>query len=416
MLGTVRHRGFRLLVAGQLASNIGDGVYAVALPWYVLAHGGSVLLLGTVLAAYGIPRTALIAVGGHLADRWGPWTTMLLADAMRMVAVAAFAVSAALTVPHAAVLVPIAIVLGVGEGIFIPGSFSIIPSLLPETELQAGNALALAATQAATLLGPAVGGALVALVGSSAAFALDAASFVVSALTLAAIGTERRALVIDADEPADSPGSVLHLVRRSRVLQIVVLTTLAANLGSGALAEVALPVLSRGRFHAGAGGYGALVAAIGVGALVGTLVGGHRATPRRPAIVASVLFIVESVFFAAVPLPRLAPLAGAALAVAGICNGYGNLLTITAFQRWAPPALLGRLMGITMLAGMGIFPVSVWLGGLVVHAWGAPAVFWLASTVLALAILAGLAQREWREFGRPEASTESVATTHLSIN
>src|SRR6202008_423115 len=63
-LAPLHHRGFRLLVSGQLASNVGDAFYAVALPWYVLAEHGGALLLGTVLAAYGVPRTPLLGAGG----------------------------------------------------------------------------------------------------------------------------------------------------------------------------------------------------------------------------------------------------------------------------------------------------------------------------------------------------------------
>jgi MFS family permease len=95
-LTPLRHRGFRLLAGGQLASNIGDACYAVALPWYVLAEHGGVLLLGTVLVAYGVPRTVLLAVGGHASDRWRPWTVMMSADVLRVIAVAALAVAAAL--------------------------------------------------------------------------------------------------------------------------------------------------------------------------------------------------------------------------------------------------------------------------------------------------------------------------------
>jgi MFS family permease len=71
-LWPLRHGPFRLLVAGQVTSNLGDACYAVALPWYVLAGHGGTVLLGTVLAAYSIPRTAGIPVGGYLCDRWGP--------------------------------------------------------------------------------------------------------------------------------------------------------------------------------------------------------------------------------------------------------------------------------------------------------------------------------------------------------
>ena len=186
-LAPLRQRGFRLLTIGQVTSNVGDACYAVALPWYVLAAHGGVLLLGTVLAAYGVPRTALIAVGGYASDRWRPQTVMMATDAVRALALAALAVTAATGPARAVVLVPIAVVIGAGEGLFLPGSFSIIPSLLSGDDLQAGNALASSGTQLATLAGPAVGGALVILAGPALAFGLDALSFVVSAVTLATL-------------------------------------------------------------------------------------------------------------------------------------------------------------------------------------------------------------------------------------
>ncbi len=119
-LAPLRHRRFRLLVAGQLTSNVGDAFYAVALPWYVLATHGGALLLGTVLAAYGIPRTALLLVGGQLSDRWRPWTVMMATDAFRTVGAGALAVAAAMGPARAVVLVPIAVVLGPARGCSCP--------------------------------------------------------------------------------------------------------------------------------------------------------------------------------------------------------------------------------------------------------------------------------------------------------
>ena len=86
--GPLAVRSFRLLTAGQFASTIGDFCYAVALPWLVLSAHGGAILLGTVLACYGVPRTVLIPVGGVLADKVGPRTLMLAADAARCVLVA----------------------------------------------------------------------------------------------------------------------------------------------------------------------------------------------------------------------------------------------------------------------------------------------------------------------------------------
>jgi hypothetical protein len=80
-------------------------------------------------------------------------------------------------------------------------------------------------------------------------------------------------------------------------------------------------------------------------------------------------------------------------------NGFGNVVMITAFQRWAPPDVLGRLTGLLMLASFGVFPISVALAALVVHDLGPAPFFPLAAAALAAAVLAGLSQRTWRHFG-----------------
>jgi MFS family permease len=419
-LSPLRHRRFRLLVAGQLTSNVGDAFYAVALPWYVLATHGGPLLLGTVLAAYGIPRTALLVVGGHLSDRWRPWTVMMATDAVRAIAMTAMAVTAMLGPARAIVLVPIAVVLGSGAGLFMPGSFAIVPALLPSDDLQAGNALVSGGTQFATLIGPAVGGALVALAGPAPAFAVDAASFVVSALTLAglrAAGAARRDSAVPASGSADpasggpasgGPASgtgepagptVRSLLRTERILQLGLLVTVAANLGSGGLDEVALPSLAHGPLHSGAVGFGWLIAAFGAGALAGTIVAGQASRARRPFLIGSLAFLGEAVCIAVAPYLGSTPAVAAAMLGVGVMNGFGNVLTITAFQLWVPAALLGRLSGLMMLSSLGVFPLSVALAALFVRHLGPASFFVFAAAALAVAILAGLSQRTWREFG-----------------
>jgi len=120
---------------------------------------------------------------------------------------------------------------------------------------------------------------------------------------------------------------------------------------------------------------------------------------RRPAVLGSLVFLGEALFLAVVPYAGGLITIGAAMAAVGICNGFGNVVMITVFQRWAPPSLLGRLTGLLMLASFGVFPISVALGALVVHNYGPALFFPLAAAVLAAAILAGLSQRSWRDFG-----------------
>ena len=227
------------------------------------------------------------------------------------------------------------------------------------------------------------------MLGPAPAFAVDAASFVISAATLAGVRLPRphgqpappprRAAAGPArdgavrDEGARPP-TVWQLLRSARVLQISLLVTVAANLGSGGASEVALPALAHGPLHTGAGGYGTLVAAFGGGALPGTVIAAQARRARRPAVVGSIVFLAEALFLAVVPFTGGLIAVGAAIAASGLCNGFGNVVMITVFQRWAPAELLGRLTGLLMLASFGVFPVSVVLGAVVVHDFG-PAVF-----------------------------------------
>src|SRR5258708_35355539 len=150
---------FPLLTVRQLSSTIAAYCYAGALPWLVLSVHGSPAQLGGVLACYGIPRAALIMVGGSLADRRGPRTLMLCSDIARCLLTIVFAIFASAHVTSLAALGPVAALLGAGAALFMPASYAILPALLAPRDLQAGNALYNAAVQGGTLLGPAIGGA-----------------------------------------------------------------------------------------------------------------------------------------------------------------------------------------------------------------------------------------------------------------
>ena len=133
-----RHREFRWLWAGQSISTVGGVFYMVALPWYVLAGHGGAVLLGTLLACYGVPRLAGIAIGGAVSDHFKPWNVMLGSDIARVGLLGLFAVVAGLLPPRGMTLIPLAVMLGATSGLFTPAARSIVPSLLPEGELQAG--------------------------------------------------------------------------------------------------------------------------------------------------------------------------------------------------------------------------------------------------------------------------------------
>ena len=433
-LPALRSRPFRLLASGQLISNLGDGLYAVALPWYVLSHHGGAVLLATVLAAYGIPRTCLILVGGHLSDRFSPWVVMMTADIGRLALAGGLAALAATRQPDLATLAPIAFGLGAGEGLFLPASYAIMPRLVADDELQSGNALLSASTQLAVFAGPAVGGAVVATLSAAAGFGLDALSFGISALTLWRLGAvvvARRAAQAQAQAsaaaagPTDAPAgeanaanadggastrAFLTFVKTEPLVRLIIAIDIAANLGSAGTSEVALPLLAREHLHATATGYGVLIAAFGIGALAGSLAAARFSHARRPAIPAGFMFLAQTPLMACLPLVPDIGVGFAMLAVWGVLNMWANVMTQTAFQRWAPPEMLGRLSGLLLTASFGMFPVSVALAGFVSHRYGPSAFFLLAAVTVGVTLIWALSCRSFRDFGmtaKPDLAAES---------
>jgi predicted MFS family arabinose efflux permease len=396
-------------VTGQLFSTIGDFCYAIALPWLVLSGHGSAALLGVVLACYGVPRTVLIHLGGVLADRIGPRKLMMIADIGRCVLVSTLAVLASKHTASLIALGPIAALIGAGEGLFLPASFSILPSLLDGKRLGAANALSSAAVQVGTFLGFALGGALVAVTrGSTAAFAVDAASFAVSALTLALIPAAAREPAGapgnggDEDDPAGEPASeegALMVLRRWRALQVIIVVVIAANLAGGGMGEVALPSLAQE--HWGAAGYGALLACSAAGAFIGTLGATRTAHVAVPAILVSALFLIYGLVTALIPFAGGEAGAAAALFIGGVTSGMGNVVAITMVQRSIPPAITGQITGVVILCAFGTFPLSVAMTGLLVRHVGPAPFFPLAGALVAAAMLFGLSRPEFRVFGSP---------------
>jgi MFS family permease len=461
---------FRLLTAGQFTSTIGDYCYAVALPWLVLSNHGSAAQLGVVLACYGIPRAALTLPGGSLADRIGPRLVMLGSDAVRCALTAVLAVLAAGHVASLGALIPVAAVLGSCAALFLPASAALMPTLLDAKRLPAANALYTGALTLGMLLGPVLGGVLVAAKGPTVAFGVDSATYAVSAASLALMVTRGRrragrgaaadavgladgsagtsaggsagladapAGLADApaglgdtpaglgDTPASAavaanglesataePTSIWMLLRQARILQIILAVSVTANFALIGTTEVALPSLAHARF--GADGYGAVLTCVAAGSLAGTLIAARVGRRTRPAAILGVALFLAAVAIALAPFIGGLPGLAGAMSIFGVALGIDNVLAITMLQQWAPAAMLGRVMGLIMLASAGAFPLSTAVAGLLTRHLGPTPVFPIAGILLAAAMLGGLTQREFREFGgrvRPDVAEAIVSDT-----
>jgi MFS family permease len=375
----------------------------------VLSGGGSAATLGIVLACYGVPRAELTVPGGALTDRFSPRLVMLSSDFARCALTAVFALLAATHVSSLVALAPVAVLLGACSALFMPASMAMMPSLVDSAKLTSANSVYAGLIQAGAVLGPVLGGVLVAATGPATAFAVDAGSYLVSAVSLVLISVQataaatapaRTETAAEDDSGAAAgpvPGSVWELLRQSRVLQIVLVVVLSANFALVGTTEVALPALAHARF--GADGYGAVLTCLAVAALVGALVVGRLGDRFRPVTLIAGSLLAGGVAIAVAPFLGGLPGVAAGMAVFGIASGFDNVVSVTLIQRWAPPAMLGRVWGLLTLASVGSFPAATFIAGLLARHLGPTPIFPISGALLALSMLFGLSQREFRDFG-----------------
>jgi predicted MFS family arabinose efflux permease len=410
MFAPLRIGNFRLLFGGQTISTFGDTLYAVALPWLILNNGGNAQELGFVLTAYGIPRVGSILLGGWLSDRLHPRRIMLIADVVRTILMALLATLALRGQPPLWQLCAIAIPLGAFGGAFLPASSAILPDLLSDDDLPAGNALSYSSNQGATLIGSALAGIIVATLMAGPALAIDALTFVVSAVSLFLMRAGSTSMntivkaVVSPENPQtgeqvdqlEVPITFGRFVSTSRLIQVTLLVVIIANFCLGGLLEVTLPTLVHGPMNGGASGYGLILAGFGAGALLGSLAVGIFSKVRRKGLIALLIGLGMGLALAFLPYGGIIG-AIALMATVGVCSSITNVLLITLIQLTLPRHLLGRVMALIMFGSLGSYPISVALAGVLTSSLGPTILFPFSGAALILALLFGLTQKELRD-------------------
>jgi MFS family permease len=376
-LGVLSESQFRRYFVGQTTSYLGDGLLPVAISFAVLDLTGSASDLGLVLAARMVPVVLFLLVGGVWADRLPRHLVMLGSDIGRGVVQGLLAVllltgSAALW--HLLVLQAL---YGIAEAFMRPAASGLLPTIVPGERLQQANGLMSASVNTAYIVGPAIAGVLVAAAGSGTAIAIDAGTFAVSTASLALLripATAERAarlpFVTDLREGWHEFRSRTWLWATVAGFSFYLLAVISPLMVLG-------PVVAD-RELGGAGAWGAIAAAIGLGALAGS-VAAVRIRPARPILTVCVLLAGPA--FTAIALALELPTAVIAVLglVAGATEGFLEVIWLTALQERIPAAALSRVSSYDTLGSFVFMPVGFALSGPVADAAG------LTATLLGMA-------------------------------
>ena len=387
------HQNFRLLLYGQSLSTVGDRIVFVALALYV-TEIGTPSDVGLVLAAHAVPLVGFLLIGGVWADRLPRHLVVVTTDLIRFGLHALLAVlifTGAVEIWH---IVVIEACFGTAEAFFRPALTGLVPQTVPEEEIQPARATLGTIETIAEFAGPALATALVLGVGPGFAFAIDAATFLVSAAFLIRLKPRER-----GEAPVRT--TVVSELRdgwsevRSRRWILVIVSAFSFGLLTAFGPWMTLgPTVSIERYDTAAI-YGILVSAMGAGTIVGAVIG-FRWRPQHPMRTGMLLALPFPTAFGAFALGLPAAVLFPVFVLAGTGIALFDVWWHTALAQRVPPHMLSRVTSYDWMGSLALLPIGYVLAGPLGEALGAAEVLGVGSAVALLALTLTFTSREVR--------------------
>ncbi|MGH2746838.1 MAG: MFS transporter [Actinomycetota bacterium] len=383
------YRDFRYLLGGLAVSEAGDWLYGIALIVFVFDTTESAAWVAAATIFRTIPYILLGTFGGVLADRYERRAVMIACDLVRGALMLTLAVVAA-TTESAAAAIGIAFLTAAAATPYGPAMAAMTPSVVGEKDLAAANAATSAFEHVALIVGPAAGGLLLVLGSPSLAFTINAATFLLSALAVAAVRTRAPVRGTEEEESfARRAAEGFRAITNSAEIAVLVGFVVAASFAYGT--ELVLLVLvATDLLDIGSEGVGYLNAAIGVGGVLAAGLTSRLASSRSPGKVLTLGILASGIPLAALSLTGVPAIAYVLMAVVGVGSIAFDVTTMTLLQRSVARGVIARVFGILdSLAVAGILlgslaaPLLVTVvglkGTLVAVGLGVPALVLIAS-------------------------------------
>lgn len=386
----LRHEDFRRFLTGQGVSLIGTWMQSIALGWLVLELTRSPFAVGLTTTLSTLPILAFTLYGGVVADRVDKRRFVMLLQTVMLGEAATLSVltfTGHITVHW---IWGLAVVFGFATAFEVPARQAFLVELVPSDDLISAAAINSTTYNLARVIGPAIAGVVVATAGPGAAFAVNALSYVAVLIGLSRITRPHvpRAVV---DRPSIFTG--LRFIGSRPMLAALAWQMVLLTVFAGSFVPM-LSVYARNALHVGSRGYGALTAAVGVGAAAGAIAMGalgNRISRPRASVVSSLALALAVLALAVIrtPWPALATLAVAGAAMAG-----QGISTATELQLAAPSELRGRVMAVYSFVVLGLAPIGAFQSGFVAEHFG---VAWslLVNALVGLAGTVVLGRQLW---------------------
>jgi MFS family permease len=393
-----RNPAFGRLWLGRTVSLFGDAIALIALPWFVLQATGSGTATAGILLSLQLPAIVTSLAIGAWVDRSQPRAIITLDNVLRTLLFGLIPLLYGLGRLPLGLLFGLTVLAGLLEPATLLGTRSLLPDLVADEDLEAANMLWSFSVNLALVVGPAVGGVLVASFGAPSALLIDAASFALMALAAFTLPAVRRSP--PAEPPSISERLGLHQLWNMKVVRLTTLLSLAFFFSYGPL-EAALPLFSQTRLQTDARGYGLLWSALAVGALIGTVSSGLISQRMRLGLALPLIAVLWGASLLPLLITRQLWLAGGLLFVGGLMWGPYTPMETTLLQRTIPKAQLGRVFGARSTLLTGGSPFGLAAGGLLLAFVPSTGLIALSALACIAVGLAGLASPTLRRLSLP---------------
>ena len=349
-LASLVFRDFTLIWSSQFVSTVGTQIQTVALGWLVYNITGSAALLGGIALARAIPTVLLSLFGGVLADQVDRRRLLLISQTALAVFSALLAIAIQIGRTDVWLLYLFAVLTAAMSAVAVPTTQAFIPALVDREHLTNALTLNVLSYNFAAVLGPALGGTVIGVLGVAAAYWIDAASFFVVVAALLAMRSrhipdplQRRGLGALADS--------LTFVRERPVLwQLMVIDFLAVLFASR---FGLLPVFAQSVLKVGASGLGLLYSAVSFGAVIGSALFTFLPSPRRPGKLIALTIVAYGGVLAAFGYAHSFIIALSLLAISGGLDAVSSALRQIARQLATPDSLRGRVGALSTVFSIG---------------------------------------------------------------
>ena len=411
----LRSRNFRLFWIGQSFSFAGDRIATVAIVLYVTVDLHDVVGLGLVLAAQGAALAVFLLIGGVWADRV-PRKRLIIATDLLCFALhgtLAFLIFKGNVAIWQLVLIEAGF--GFAEAVYRPAFGGLLPQTVPEEGIQSATALAHASENASLAFGPLIATGLVLGAGAGWAFTFDAATFLISASTVAFVRPRRRG----AEGSEDKPQFMTNLkqgwaeVASRKWVWATIMSFAGLLFLSTSPWFVLAPTASRENWGT-ASIYGFHEAFFGVGMVLGAL-GAARIRPERPMRAAYLLMSVWPSQFILFGLGAPLPLVFTAALASGIGLGAFGVYWETSLANWIPPEKLSRVTSWDWLGAVALWPVGLAIAGPVGKQVGATNMLVFAGAIGGVCIALGALPRETRTLRSKPASDADEGAAAVKV-